>query len=132
MSCSFDPSHYARSAAQLRQITGRQFFSDCGIGVGKMALASLLCCGVSKAFASPTASELLNPTAPKPPMFRPKAKRVIYMFMVGAPSQLDMFDYKPTLVKYDGQPIPPSIVKEQRYAFIERTAALMSSRYKFK
>jgi uncharacterized protein (DUF1501 family) len=132
MSCSFDPSHYARSAAHLRQITRRQFFSDCGIGVGKMALASLLCGGVSKAFASPTASELLNPTAPKPPMFRPKAKRVIYMFMVGAPSQLDMFDYKPTLVKYDGQPIPAHIVKDQRYAFIERTAALMSSRYKFK
>jgi hypothetical protein len=132
MSCAFDPSRYSKSLADLRRITRRQFFSDCGVGIGKMALASLLCGGVSKAFASPTAAELINPTAPRPPSFRPRAKHVIYMFMVGAPSQLEMFDYKPTLVKYDGQPIPAHIVKDQRYAFIERNAALMSPRYKFK
>src|SRR5207248_10790516 len=67
-----------------------------------------------------------------PPHFAPKAKRVIYLFMVGAPSQLDLYDNKPTLVKYDGQPIPQEYVKDQRYAFIEKNAALMSSRYKFK
>jgi hypothetical protein len=93
MSCSFDPSHYARSAAHLRQITRRQFFSDCGVGIGKMALASLLAGGVSKTFASPTAAELVNPTAPHPPLFKAKARHVIYMFMVGAPSLLEMFDY---------------------------------------
>src|SRR3954463_14036092 len=130
MSCSFDPSHYTRNLADLRRITRRQFFSDCGVGVGKMALASLLAGGISKTYASPNG--IINPTAPKPPPVKAKAKHVIYMFMVGAPSQLEMLDYKPTLVKYDGQPIPAHIVKDQRYAFIERNAALMSPRYKFK
>jgi uncharacterized protein (DUF1501 family) len=130
MNCSFDPSHYTRTAADLRGLTRRQFFSTCGVGLGKIALASLLGGGISKAFASPT--DILNLTAAKPSHYRPKAKRVIYLFMVGAPSQLDMLDHKPTLVKYDGQPIPDSIVKDQRYAFIEKNAALMSSRYKFK
>src|SRR5438477_5291377 len=123
MNC-FDPSQLAKNLADLRRITRRQFFSDCGVGIGKMALASLLTGGISKAFASPTG--IVNPTAPKAPPFNPKAKHVIYMFMVGAPSQLELLDYKPTLVKYDGQPIPAHIVKDQRYAFIERNAALMS------
>src|SRR5437868_14296166 len=87
MSCSFDPSHYARNVAQLRQITRRQFFNDCGVGIGKMALASLLCGGISKTFAAPTTAELLNHTAPRPPLFKAKAKHVMYVFMVGAPSQ---------------------------------------------
>src|SRR5258705_4288796 len=130
MSCSFDPSHYTRNLADLRRITRRQFFSDCGVGIGKAALASLLAGGISKAFASP--GEIINPTLPKPPPFKAKAKHVIYMFMVGAPSQLELFDYKPTLVKYDGQPVPAHIVQDQRYAFIEKNAALMSPRYKFK
>ncbi|MDZ4860218.1 MAG: DUF1501 domain-containing protein [Candidatus Hydrogenedentes bacterium] len=106
----------------LRATTRRQFFRDCGVGVGKIALASLMCGG---------ASASVNPLAVKQPHFAAKAKRVIYLFMAGAPSQLDLFDYKPTLVKYDGQPIPPDIVKDQRYAFIQRDAGLLASRFKF-
>jgi uncharacterized protein (DUF1501 family) len=114
-----------------------------GFGVGKMALASLLCSAASRSVAGtgPTTSPseasasalagAVNPLAPKPPHFPAKAKRVIYMFMGGAPSQLDLFDNKPQLVKHDGKPIPLEYVKDQRYAFIEKTAALMSSRYKF-
>jgi uncharacterized protein (DUF1501 family) len=113
----------------LRLLTRRQLFKDCGVGLGKIALASLLT-GSSRAFAS-RAPTIENPLAVKPPHFAPKAKRVIYLFMAGAPSQLDLFDDKPTLVKFDGQPIPASVVKDQRYAFIEPNAALMSSRYKF-
>jgi len=121
-------------------ITRRHFFGQCGVGVGKMALASLLCSAASRAFGSgPTSSPspapsglgVKNPLAPRPPHFPAKAKRVIYMFMGGAPSQLDLFDNKPALVKYDGQPIPAEYTKDQRYAFIEKSAALMSSRYKF-
>ena len=93
--------------ARLRDVTRRQFFRDCGVGVGKIALASLLARG---AMAAPA-----NPLAIRQPHFAAKAKRVIYLFMAGAPSQLDLFDFKPTLMKYDGQPIPPDIVKDQRY-----------------
>ena len=57
----------------------------------------------------------------------PKAKRVIYLFMAGAPSQLDLFDYKPALVKFDGKPVPAEVVKDQRYAFIQHDAALLAA-----
>ncbi|MBV9864346.1 MAG: DUF1501 domain-containing protein [Abitibacteriaceae bacterium] len=135
--------HQEVSQQRLREITRRQFFADCGVGLGKIALASLLC-GPSAVFAATqpdrskagaiaNAGSALpdNPFAPKPPHFKARAKRVIYLFMPGAPSQLDLFDFKPTLQKFDGHPIPADYVKDQRYAFIEKNAALMSSRYKF-
>src|SRR5690349_20425489 len=118
-----------RSFDQVRNRTRRQLFRDCGVGRGKISLASLLT-GSARAFASAT-PKIDNPLAIKPPHFAPKAKRVIYLFMAGAPSQLDLFDNKPALVKFDGQPIPASVVKDQRYAFIEKNAALMSSRFRF-
>src|SRR5690606_11504172 len=110
----------------LKTLTRRHFFRECGIGVGKIALASLLC-GGSRAFASTGA----EPAQARMPHFMPRAKHVIYLFMSGAPSQLDLFDHKPTLARHDGQPIPEEIVKDQRYAFIQRDAALMASRFKF-
>jgi uncharacterized protein (DUF1501 family) len=106
-------------------VTRRHFFRDCGIGVGKIALASLLAGSASKVRAG------ADPNAPKAPHFAPKAKRVIYLFMAGAPSQLDLFDRKPALIKYDGQPIPPEVVKDQRYAFIRPDASLLAPRFKF-
>lgn len=109
-------------------ITRRHFFEECGIGVGKIALASLLGGGF-QSLAAEASRE--NPLAPKPPHYAPKAKRIIYLFMAGGPSQLDLFDRKPMLEKYDGQPIPAEVVKDQRYAFIERNAALMASPFKF-
>ncbi len=111
------------------RITRRHFFQECRVGIGMMALASLL--NDNQLFAAPTTQPHLNPLAPKPPHFAPKAKSVIYLFMAGGPSQLDLFDYKPELAKLDGQPIPPSVIKDQRYAFIERTAKILSPRYKF-
>jgi uncharacterized protein (DUF1501 family) len=93
--------------------------------LGKIALASLMA-GGGRALAAP-----VNPLAPKTPHYPPKVQRVIHLFMAGAPSQLDLFDYKPTLVKYDGKPIPPDVVKDQRYAFIERNASMMAPRFKF-
>lgn len=110
--------------AALRGITRRHFFAECGVGVGKIALASLLCREVS-------ALSIPNPMPPAAPHFTPRAKHVIYLFMSGAPSQLDLFDYKPTLTKFDGKPVPAEVVKDQRYAFIQRDAALMASRFKF-
>src|SRR5205823_9543065 len=72
-----------------------------------------------------------NPLAPRQPHFKPKAKRVIYLFMGGAPSQLDLFDYKPSLKKYNGQPVPKEVVMGQKYAFIKPDAALFASEFKF-
>jgi uncharacterized protein (DUF1501 family) len=129
----------AHNLAELREITRRHFFEQCGVGVGKIALASLLARGGSalaadastKPSSLPTSAPVAGPLGAKRPHFAAKAKRVIYLFQVGAPSQLDLFDAKPSLVKYDGQPIPSDFTKDQRYAFIEKSAALMSGRYKF-
>ena len=110
---------------RARFISRRWFFRQCGIGLGSIALSSLLAPRASGAAAAP------NPLAVKPPHFPPKARRVIYLFMGGAPSQLDLFDYKPTLQKYNGQPVPKEVVMGQKYAFIKPDAALFASDFKF-
>ena len=77
------------------------------------------------------AAQRVNPLAAKPPHFAPKAKSVIFLFMVGAPSQVDTFDPKPALEKYDGQPLPPSygtVVSE----FTKGDTPLLKSPWKFK
>jgi len=109
--------------------TRRHFFRECGVGVGKIALASLLLNGQGRIARS--AESPAGPLDPRPPHFAPKAKRVIYMFMGGAPSQLDLFDAKPSLQRFDGKPVPAEVVKDQRYAFIRPDSSLMSSRFSF-
>jgi hypothetical protein len=110
-----------------RGITRRHFYRECGVGLGKIALASLLV----GARPSLGGGGVPDPLAPRPPHFAPRAKRVIYLFMAGAPSQLDLFDFKPSLKKFDGQPVPAEVVKDQRYAFIQPDASLMASRFQF-
>src|SRR5712664_2029621 len=113
-----------------RLVRRRWFLRQCGVGLGSIALSSLL--GSDKvSAANSTATRATNPLAPRPPHFKPKAKRVIYLFMAGAPSQLDLFDYKPTLVKYDGKPLPQEVVMGQKYAFIKPDAALYATEFKF-
>ena len=99
----------------LRMETRRHFFGRCGIGVGRIALASLL----SEGLLSGATSQSPNPTAPKPPHFPARVKNVIYLFMAGAPSQLELFDYKPALQQYDGKPAPESLLKGKRFAFMD-------------
>jgi hypothetical protein len=77
------------------------------------------------------ASAATGPLAPKPTHFPGTAKRVIYLFMAGAPSQLDLFDHKPKLAELEGKPIPPSIIRGQRYAFIQPDAAVLGPRFEF-
>ncbi|MGV3772883.1 MAG: DUF1501 domain-containing protein [Verrucomicrobiales bacterium] len=108
-----------------RRISRRYFFKDCGVGLGAMALAQLLGATVTGAEAT------VDPLATKNPHFKPRAKRVIYLFQAGAPSQLELFDHKPTLTKYDGKTVPPEIVKDQIYAFIRPDSALLASTFKF-
>ena len=111
-----------------RLVTRRWFFRQCGVGLGSIALGSLLDPPSTQAASVPAAS---NPLAPRQPHFKPKAKRVIYLFMGGAPSQLDLFDNKPTLARYNGKPVPAEVVMGQKYAFIKPDAALYASEFKF-
>ena len=117
----------------LLQQTRRHFFNDCGIGVGKMALASLLAeSAVGSGSQRARGDEIaVSPLAPKPPHFPAKAKAVIQLFMAGAPSQLELFDYKPKLVEIEGKPIPPEVIGGQRYAFIRPDAAVLAPQFKF-
>jgi len=109
----------------LRESTRRWFFRQAGFGIGSTALANLLSPGPLKAAAPP------NPLAPKPPMYPAKAKSVIYLFMAGAPSQVDLFDFKPMLQQYDGQNVPQELMKGERFAFIKGTPKLLGSPYEF-
>ncbi|HEY2250162.1 MAG TPA: DUF1501 domain-containing protein [Planctomycetaceae bacterium] len=113
----------------LRAITRRHFFQDCKVGLGSVALASLL--GNGLATAAPQADRSTSPFAPRQGHFPAKAKNVIFMFMAGGPSQLELFDNKPKLQEMDGQVIPESYVKNKRFAFIKQDAKLLGSRRKF-
>jgi len=95
--------------------TRRHFFERCGIGLGRIALASLI--GDRMLPAASTAS--LNPMAPRQPHFAPRIRNVIYLFMAGGPSQLELFDYKPKLAEYDGRVAPDSLLKGKRFAFMD-------------
>ncbi|HEX3727354.1 MAG TPA: DUF1501 domain-containing protein [Pirellulales bacterium] len=107
------------------QATRRQFFGQCGLSIGAMALASMA--GAEQGQAATATS----PLAPKPGHFPAKAKRVIYLFMAGGPSQLELFDYKPKLQELDGQIVPPSYTKNKRFAFIKGDAKLLGTQRKF-
>ena len=111
---------------ELKAITRRHFFRQGGFGIGGMALASLLDERLFAAAASSSSSGL-----PGIPHVAPKSRSVIYLFMAGAPSQVDLFDEKPKLRQYDGQSIPDEFVKGERFAFIKGTPKLLGSPYTF-
>ncbi len=99
---------------RLHLQTRRHFFGGCGVGVGSLALANLL--AGSKVS---NASEMPESTlAPKASLLPARAKRVIYLFMAGGPSQLDMFENKPLLNKLNGEPMPQSYLEGKRFAFM--------------
>ena len=128
VSHSSTPGSDHRSSPALLARTRRHFFQDCAVGLGSIALANLLGDAQRAGAASSTAA---SPLAPKPTHFPAKAKRVIYLFMAGGPSQLELFDYKPKLQELDGQVVPPSYVKNKRFAFIKLDAKLLGTRRKF-
>jgi hypothetical protein len=97
----------------LRQ-TRRHFFKDCAIGLGTMALGSLL-----QQEGARAALPIAGPLDPKPTHFPGKAKSVIFLFMAGGPSQLELFDHKPQLQELHGKPIPESFIKGKRFAFMD-------------
>ena len=123
MSNSSDP------ATQLQDSTRRHFFSRCSMGLGSIALGSLL--SDNKISAAPSPSD---PLAPQRPHFPARAKNVIYLFMAGGPSQLELFDYKPKLVELNGQPMPQSYIEGKRFAFMNSSHGVkcLGTRRKFK
>ncbi len=119
-----------RQQAHALNVTRRHFFEDCGVGVGKIALGMMLGDSCRRA-AGAGAVDPERPLSPQKPHFAPKAKAVIHLFMAGAPSQLDLFDFKPDLARLEGKPLPPSVIGGQRYAFIRPDAAVLGPRFKF-
>jgi len=121
------PVHHARA------VTRRHFLRNCQLGVGAMALGSLLARdGHAATPAAQAAMQFTNPLAPKPPMHAPRAKHVIYIHLAGSPPQNELFEWKPTLVEQDGKPAPESWLKGQRVAFARPGAVLLGTPYKFK
>src|SRR3954470_24539773 len=118
---------YSRSNPRVN--SRRWFLKECGLGLGKIASASLLANAFAPSFGAAISAE--DALKPRKPHFTPTAKRVIHLFMAGAPSQLDLFDYKPELTKLEGKPLPPSVIGGQRYAFIRPDAAVMGPKFKF-
>ncbi len=113
-----------------RLITRRWFFKECGVGLGSIALAQLL--GPGRASAQLLASAApRDPLAPKEPHFAPRAKRVIYLFMAGAPSHLELFDNKPELSRWNGRLPPAELLKGYRAAFINPNSALLGPKFQF-
>jgi hypothetical protein len=109
-----------------KHITRRWFFRECGIGLGAIALHELL---REKGLAAPSVSD---PLAVKQPHFQARAKRVVFLFMAGAPSHLELFDNKPQLAKYDGTLPPKHLLEGYRAAFINpSTTKLLGPKFKF-
>jgi hypothetical protein len=102
----------------------RWFLKDCAVGLGGVALAELM--GARSATAA-----MADPLAPKKPHHEAKAKRVIFLFMAGGPSHMELFDYKPKLTELDGQLPPASLLEGYRAAFINPNSRLLGSRFKF-
>src|SRR5688500_12557774 len=108
---------------RLQAITRRHFFRQAGFGIGTAALSSLM----RPDFPSSAAAAEVES---RKPHFAPRAKNVIYLFMAGAPSQVDLLDYKPKLGALDGTNVPEEVVKGERFAFIRGTPKLLGSPYK--
>jgi hypothetical protein len=115
----------------LIQSTRRHFLKESAMGLGALAFGSLMGCSTDSKKASSRLFDAANPLSPKSPMFPGKARAVIYLHMAGAPSQLELFDYKPELQKLDGQDCPPSLLEGKRFAFIRGVPKMMGPQATF-
>jgi hypothetical protein len=111
---------------QLQFLTRRHFLGRSAHGLGAIALGSMLKNSLQAAIAPPT-----DPLTPRPPHFAARASRVIYLHLTGSPPHLDLFDYKPELVKRDGQDCPDAFLKGKRFAFTSGTPKLLGTRRTF-
>lgn len=109
----------------------REFLARAANGFGAMALSTLLARDAAADQSDRSVAPTLNPLAPRQPHFKPKAKSVIFLFMVGGPSQMETFDPKPVLDKLHGQQLPPSFGKIKSQ-FVKEGTPLLGSAWKFK
>lgn len=118
--------------ASLRYATRRHFLKESAMGLGALALGALMPgCGSSSAKNANDGFDAANPLAPKLPHFAGRARSVIYLHMAGAPSQLELFDYKPDLIKLDGKDCPPSLLEGKRFAFIRGVPKMLGPQVHF-
>ncbi|MES2456702.1 MAG: DUF1501 domain-containing protein [Bacteroidota bacterium] len=118
--------------AQLRSFTRRHFLKESAMGLGALAMGSLLGgCGFGNKSINPVLYDPAHPLLPKSPPFLGKAKSVIYLHMAGAPSQLELFDYKPELMKMDGQDCPQSLLAGKKFAFITGVPKMLGPQASF-
>lgn len=118
---------------QLKFWTRRHFLKESAMGFGALALGSLFgSCGQKAAADNAIAFDAAHPLAPRMPQFPGKAKAVIYLHMAGAPSQLELFDYKPELEKLNGQECPPSLLEGKKFAFIRGVPKMLGPQAVFK
>lgn len=110
--------------------TRRHFLKSFSAGLGGAALSSLL--GPAAMGMPSQLPSRLDPLSPKPPHFVPKATRVIFLHMAGAPSQLELFDYKPVLARLDGELTPPSLLEGKRFSFIKGIPKMLGPQATFK
>lgn len=123
--------HFARlQYTELEHLTRRHFLSQCTTGLGAMWLASLT--GRAWGASGVVAKDPANPLAPAAPHFAPKAKRVIFLHMAGAPSQHELFDYKPELKKLHGKECPKEFLEGKQFAFIQGVPKMLGPQYAFK
>ena len=118
--------NYLYRGHDRKLITRRWFFQQCGVGLGAIALGELF-----KQNGMAASIQAVNPLAPKQPPFPAKAKNVIFLFMAGAPSHLELFDYKPELAKWNGKLPPAELLKGYRAAFINPNSTLLGPKFKF-
>ena len=123
-------THQAILDAQSLLTRRRWFLSQCGVGLAGIAASTLLA-EESPNKLSTSSSGMANPLAPKQPHFPGKAKRVVYLFQAGAPSQLELFDHKPELTKLNGQLPPAELLKGYRAAFINPNSALLGPKFTY-
>ena len=119
---------YLYEGLSPKEVSRRWFLQRCGVGLGSIALGQLF---TEAGLAVPLETQAADPLAPKAPHFAPKAKRVIFLFMAGAPSHLELFDYKPQLAKFDGTLPPADLLKGYRAAFINPSSKLLGPKFKF-
>lgn len=123
---------YEKRRIELERTTRRHFLRECGIGLGSAALGSMLFSCMDQKDGKFSISERdLNPLATIPPPNFAKVKSVIYLHMAGAPSQLELFDYKPELIKLDEKPCPESFLQGKKFAFIRGVPNLLGPQSNF-
>lgn len=118
----------------LEYQTRRHFIKESAMGLGALALGGLIGCGKSNSAGESAGNffDSANPLLPKPPMFPGKARAVIFIHMAGAPSQLELFSYKPELAKLDGQDCPQSLLEGKKFAFIRGVPKMLGPQANFR